>query len=157
MAAANEIQAGTAYINGVRGTISMTGAATFNTASRTLTEDFKIDEIPSQSGAVIETMIATQRNRTIDIEFAPSGANRAAAVAVVASLTALDPLSVITIAQSGADPYQPAVAACAGTWNLVSGMTVRETRDGILTVSMKLKAHEVAGTADTFAALAIAS
>lgn len=155
MPAAIETQAGVVYLNGIRGTITMTGAATFNMSSRTLTEDFKVEEIPDQTGSVIETMIASQRKRTIDVEFAPSGATRSAAVAVVATLTALNPLEVITIAQSGSNPYEPSVAACAGTWNLVSGMQVRESRDGILSVSMKLVAQEVKATADTFAALAV--
>lgn len=155
MPAAFETQAGICTLNGIRGTITMTGAATFNMSSRTLTENFKVDRIPSQNGAVIETLIASQRNRTIEVEFAPTGATRTAAVAVVASLTALNPLEVITIAQSGSTPYEASVAACVGTWNLMEGMQIRESRDGILSVTMKLEANEVNGTADTFAALAV--
>lgn len=151
MAAAAEIQAGTAVINGIQGTITMTGAATFNLASRTHTENFDVQEITAQNGAVVETMVASKRNREIDVEFFPTGANRTAVIAVIASLTALNPLDVITIGQTGT----PAVAACAGTWNLMPGMQVRETRDGVLSVTMKLKAHEVAATGDTFAALAV--
>lgn len=150
MAAAAEIQVGTGYINGIQGVITMTGAATFNMASRTFGSEFKMEEIPSQNGATIETIIASQQKRILDIEFAPKGASRADAIAVVATLTALTPLSVITIGQSGT----PAIAAAAGTYNLMSGMAVRESRDGILSVTMKLQACE-STTAGTFGGLTV--
>ncbi len=153
MAAAFETQAGVCTLNGIRGTITMTGAATFNMSSRTLTENFKVERIPSQNGAYTETLIASQRNRTIQVEFAPTGATRTAAVAVVTSIAALDPFSVITIGQSGSTPYEPSVAACAGTWNLMEGTQIKESRDGIVSISLNLEAQEVGGTGDTFAAL----
>jgi hypothetical protein len=155
MAAAIETQVGVVTLNGIRGTITITGAATFNMSSRTVTENFKVDRIPSQNGAYIETMIASQRNRTVELEFAPTGATRAAAVAVVGTLMALNPLETITIGQSGSNPYEPSIAALTGsTWNLMEGMQLRESREGILSVTMKLEAQEVGATGDTFAALA---
>jgi hypothetical protein len=148
MPAAAEIQVGTAKLNGIAGAVTMTGAATFNMSSRNLTDGFKMEEIPSQDGAVIESVIASQRTREYDCEFAPSGATRAAAEAVVDTLTALGPLAVITIAGS-------TVSAFNGTYNLMPGTAVRETRDGHATVVMKLKQYETAAAAGTFAALAV--
>jgi hypothetical protein len=146
-----EIIAGEAVINGFPGTITMTGAATFNAGTRSFSAEFKSEDVPSQDGGTIATRVASQQKRKIDVEFFPTGATRAAAIAVVASLEALLPLDVITIGGSGS-----AVAATVGTWNLISMPVFKESRDGILSVSLSLLAHE-STTAGTFAGLTIAS
>lgn len=150
MPAAAEVQAGTGYLNGIAGAITMTGAATFNMSRRTRKPNVKMEEIPSQNSAVIETVIASQRSIDYDCEFAPTGATRAAAEVVVDTLTALTPLAVITIANS-------TVSAFNGTYNLIEEPAITETRDGYATVTMKLRQYEVTGTAGTFAALPIVS
>lgn len=150
MSAAAEVQGGTACSFGIAGVVTMTGAATFNISDRTITDEFKTTEIPSQNGAVVETVIASQRRRNYDSTFVPTGATRAAAVAVVATLMALTPLSVITIAVS-------TIAAFNGTYNYMGGAYVKETREGYAVAGIKLSQFEVAGTAGTFAALAIAT
>lgn len=148
MSAAAEIQGGAGCSWGIAGSVTMTGAATFNISDRTLTDEFKTSELPSQNGAVIEGIYAYQRRRNYDSTFVPTGATRAAAQAVVATLMALSPLAVITVAAS-------TIAAYNGTYNYMGGAYVKETREGYAVAGIKLSQFEVAGTAGTFAALPI--
>ena len=160
MAVAVEIQAGGAVINGIKGTIVMSTAApsvaaySGNISSRTLTDNFKLDKLADQSGVTTETFVATMRERTLDLDFIPSSTSHALVIAEILELTGLGPLDVVTIAQSGAGLYAPAVAACAGTWNLMEGMQIKEVREGMLSVSMKLMAPQKLSDG-SFAALAL--
>jgi hypothetical protein len=164
MAAAAEILVGAAVINGIQGTIATTSAApathVMNTGTRTLSHDFKMEEIPAQNGATIATIVACQRRKILELEFFPSGTTRANAIAEVAELTALTAYAVITITQSGTPALASAglqkVGGSAATYNLMSGMTTRESRDGILSVVMRLEAVQT-NSSDSliFAALAI--
>jgi hypothetical protein len=150
MSAAAEVQAGAGVSFGIAGAVTMTGAATLNISNRSLTDAFKLDKLPSQNGAVIEGLYASQRQRDYDCEFVPKGATRAAAVAVVHTLLQLLPLDVITIGASTITDYN-------GTYNYMGGAYVKETREGYAVAGIKLSQWEVAGTGGTFAALAIVS
>src|SRR6478672_11940790 len=150
MVVAAEVIVGKAVLNGIQGAITMTGAAPFNMSDRTLTDDFKNEELPAQNGATIETVIASQRKRDYECTFVPTGAARADVIAVMASFAALKPLDVITVANS-------TVVAYNGSYNYMGGATIKETRDGYAVCGIKLRQYETAATSGTFAALAIAS
>lgn len=149
MATTTEIQGGKAKIYGIGGAITITGIATFNLADVTLTESFKEDTIPSQDGSIIETRIASQRVRELTITFAPSGATRAAAEAVLETLLAQGPLTVITL---GGFTFLPA----NGTWNYMGGANVALRRDTYVVAGIKLKQVETA-VAGVFGGLAVAT
>lgn len=165
MSAAAEIQAGVAYINGIQGTIVMNSGAAdsvthvHNLGTRTWSKEFKMEEVSAQNGATIETIIASQQKKMLDLEFIPSGTTRANAIAEVAELTALTPLAVIKITQSNtpanADAGLKKVGGAAATYNLMAAMSVREIRDGILSVTMKLQAQQQAADGEIYEALAI--
>lgn len=138
---------GAGYINGIQGAITMTGVATFNMSDRQLTDEFASEEIPAQNGATIEAAIASKRVRNVECTFAPKGATRVAAEAVITSLFALGPYAVITVAAS-------TVSVQNGTFNYMGGAYIKETRDGYAVAGIKLKQFETA-TQGTFAALAI--
>jgi hypothetical protein len=146
--AAAEVQAGAGVSFGIQGVVTMTGAATLNISDRSLTDEFKNTELPSQNGAVIETMIASQRRRSYECTFVPKGAARTDAQAVCNTLMALTPLQVITIGGSTITSYN-------GTYNYMGGGYVKETREGYAVAGIKLSQFETAGTANTFAALVV--
>ena len=148
MAAAAEVQVGAGYINGILGSITMTGIASFNTANRDLTDNFKMEEITSQNGAVIETVIASAGYREYTMEFAPKGTSRAIAQSVASSLFGILPLALITVASS-------TVAIWNGSYNYVGGASLKETRDGVAICNIKLKQYQTAADGTAFAALAL--
>ncbi len=148
---AAEIQAGTARINGIQGTITVSISSTPNLSTMGITDNFEVERIRSQNGAVVETKIAAARERVVSLEFIPSGATRAAAQAEAENiLAALTPLAVITI--GGCD-----VSTFNGTYNYDGGGEIVQKRDTFAIINVRASQCEVAATANTFSALAIAT
>lgn len=149
---AAEIQAGTAYIYGIVA-LTITASAsviTGNASNVRWTDEWTDDEMSSQNGAVIETSIGSRRKRTLEFDFAPSGSSRSNAKAQADKVLALTPNQIITIA---ADDH----SAINTTYNWKSGGTYTRTRDGVAVTGLKMTTYETAGTAGSFAALAIAN
>ncbi len=152
MAAAAEVQVGIARINGIQGTLTCAVlGANFNPSSVSKSENFKVDSIVSPSGVVIETKIASQRERMVSVEFIPSGTTRADAIAVVTALNALGPLAVVTLGGFTGD------TSMNSTFNYLDGGEVVLKRDTYCIANIRLVQTEVAATGGTFAALAIAT
>lgn len=161
MPVAAEIEAGTFFVNGVQGTLSLTSGAgptthTMNIGSRTNKRNFKLDKIPAQDGVTTETYLATMQEDEVTYEFFPSGSSRANTIAEIAELEALTPLAVITVVQAGSGTQTPAAARVAGTYNLAEGIEFREVREGLFSCNLKLIRPQKASDG-SFAALAIAS
>ena len=93
-------------------------------------------EIKGQNGDV-ETLIASNLNFTCTVNFAPNGASRAAAIT---SCTNASPAPLSKVALSGFT-----VAAYNGDWNSM-GYSVKMSRDGIVTMSIKLKGFGISGS-----------
>ena len=122
-----EVQVGVAKIFGIDGAAITGVASTIETAD--LDFAFDTDEIKGQNGEV-ETIIASNARKMISINFAPKGADRAAAIdaSTTASIGALVKvvLSGFTIVSYNTD-YN-----CMGwTWN--------GKRDGYFVMTMKLQ------------------
>lgn len=130
--AATEVQQGIAKIYAMDGatTVTLTGAATITHESADLEDQFDNEAIKGQNGEV-ETLIASNRNRTCTITFAPNGATRAAAITSCANS---QPAPITKVVLSGF-----AVAAYNGDWNSL-GYTIRMARDGVVTMTIRLQA-----------------
>lgn len=151
MAAATEIQVGTARINGILGTVTVSIATTPNLSTLGLTDDFSVEEIRSQNGAVVETMIAAARKRTVTMELIPSGTSKANAQSdAIAIMAALTPLAVITIGGC-------TVTTLNGTYNYIGGAEIMQKRETFTVINVKAVQTEIAATAGTFAGLAVAT
>lgn len=158
MAAAADIQAGTARIYAIQNsgsaiaiTVTAQALTSPNLSSVSWNDSFKVDEIASMNGSVVETLIASQRRREITIELIPSGTDRAAASTQLDNLLDnLKPLAVITLANFKDERFN-------GTFNYMGGAEVTLKRDTEVVTSVKCAQFETAGTADSFAALAIAT
>lgn len=144
-----DVQVGQAYLQGVAGTITMTGVATFNASTRTLADEFSKEEIPASAGDIIEAVIYSKRQRSYVCEFAPKGASRVAAEAVIDTLFATSMGATVTIGGSTVSAYN-------GTYNYEGGAYIRETRDGYAVAGINLRQYENS-TPGTFAALATVS
>lgn len=130
--AAQETQQGIAKIYAMDGatTVTLTGAATITHESADLEDQFDSEVIKGQNGEV-ETLIASNRNRTCTITFMPNGATRAAAITSCANA---QPAPITKVVLSGF-----AVAAYNGDWNAM-GYSVRMSRDGVVTMTVRLQA-----------------
>lgn len=149
--AAAEIQAGTARIYGIPGSITCSIMVAPNLSTVGLTDNFNVESIRSQNGAVIETKIGSARERIVQLEFIPSGASRANAITeAIAIIAALTPLAVITIGGCS-------VTSLNTTYNYESGGDIMQKRDGYVVGNVRASAVEVASAAGTFAALPIAT
>lgn len=151
MAAATEIQVGTARINGIQGTITVSISTTPNLTTMGLADNFSVETIRSQNGAVIETKIAAARERVLTLELIPSSTTKAGALSdAIAIMAALTPLAVITIAGCSITTFN-------GTYNYESGGEIVQKRETYTIINIKASACEVAATAGTFAGLAVAT
>ena len=145
--AATETQIGTAYINGIGGSITMNAGNWGNLASVESGDNFKTDEIVSQNGAVIETVIASQQYKEFTMEFAPSNTtSRALARSAAASFVAIGALAVVTVANCD-------IAVYNGTYNYMGGASIKSTRDGVTVCNMKLRKYVTAADGASYAAL----
>jgi len=145
-----EIQHGTGNVYGIAAvTITVAGAQmNGNISNQKWSEDFKRDEMPAQTGDRIEGVISYQRVRTLEFDFAPKSTTRALAIAEAKKFLSWTPNAVVTIAASGNTPLN-------GTFNLKSGGGFTRTKEGVAVCSVKVAQYEVAGTANTFASLAV--
>lgn len=157
MAVAAEIQVGTAYIYGIHAVTITCGTPsvviTGNISNIRVTTLFKMDELPSQNGSVIETKIAAQQRRRVEFDLAPSASTRAAAVAEVDQWLSIPPLAVITLA----DVLGGTSTSLEGTYNLESGGSYQGTRDGVGVLGIQLESLATAADGAVFAGLAVAS
>ena len=141
-----EIQQGKAKIFAMDGAtmVVLTGAATVTHEGADLEQQFDTEEIKGQNGDV-ETLIASNVNFTCTVNFAPNGATRAAAIT---SCTNAQPAAISKVVLSGFS-----VAAYNGNWNSM-GYSIKMSRDGIVTMSIKLKAFVTNRTALTAGVIA---
>ena len=128
--AATELQFGTAKIFGIDG-ITITGVVTFTYESVGWEANADIEYLKNQNGDE-ETLIVSNQNTTIDIQFAPNGATRAAALTSLGTLTSKTIGAQITVASATTTVFN-------GTYNIQPGVSVRSTRDGITVASFKAK------------------
>ena len=153
-----EIQAGTARINGIQNsgsditcTVVSQALAAFNASSVGFTDEFDGQQIGSMNGAVVETLIGARRFRTLQIELIPSGTTRALAQANLDNiLDNLTPYCVFTLANFFDARFN-------GTFNYMGGGEVTLKRDTFVIANVRISQFETAATANTFAALAIAT
>jgi hypothetical protein len=108
----------------------LTGAATITMEDAELEHTSDIEEIKGQNGEC-ETIISSNPTRTCTINFAPNGETRAAAIV---SSTNAQPAQITKVVLSGF-----AVTAYNGDWNSL-GYTIRVTKAGEVTMSVRLKA-----------------
>lgn len=158
MSAATEIQIGRGNLNGMPGAWTITPAGggptdlTFNTSDRSFTENFKMEELPAQTGSVIESVIASCRSRDVEMNFVPSASTRAGVITVINKLRAMTPLTLMTVATiTGTNGVNQEYD---GTYNLLPGLSIKETREGKVMASFKMRQYETAAAAGTFAGLA---
>ena len=137
-----EVQAGAARIFAMDGArmVVLTGAATVTHESADLEAQFDTETIKGQNGEV-ETLIASNPNYTLTVNFAPNGATRAAAILSCANAQPA-PLSKVVLSDFS-------VAAYNGNWNSM-GYSIKMSHDGHVTMSIKLWAS---GNATARAAL----
>ena len=136
--AATEVQSGKAKIFAMDGAtmVVLTGAATVTHEGADLEQQFDTEEIKGQNGDV-ETLIASNLNYTCTVNFAPNGATRAAAITSCANA---QPAPISKVVLSGFS-----VAAYNGDWNSM-GYSIKMARDGVVTMSIKLKGFGIAGS-----------
>lgn len=164
--AAADIQVGVARIYGIQGSytvaitsgyptqssVSLTGADA-NPSSMSLANNFKVDEIASPNGAVIETLIASAQRRELTLELIPSSTSssptRAEALVMLEALSNLSPFAIFTLGSFDFTKLN-------GTWNYMGGGEAVLRRDTYAITNIKLAQFETAGTAGSFAALPVA-
>ena len=131
--AATEIQSGKAYLFGIEPvTITLTGPIVIsgNISNMRWTDNWKEEEMPSQSGSIVEGLVSIQRRRALEFDFAPSSTSRTLAMVEAEKLIDATPNIVVTIAATGFNASAVATSI-DGTYNLKSGGTFQRTRDGI--------------------------
>jgi hypothetical protein len=163
MAAAAEIQSGRAQIFGIAPitiTPSPGTAISGNASNMRWSMAWKEEEQAAQNGATVESLIASQLRRTLEIDFAPAGVlggtiTRAQALAECAKILALLPNHTIQIAAE--DILATGDKSINGTYNYKGGATITRTRDGVGVAGIKLEQYETAATDGAYAALATIS
>jgi hypothetical protein len=130
--AATEIQQGSAKVFAMDGAtvVVLTGAATITLESADLESTHDSEPLKGQNGEV-ETLIASNETLTCTINFAPNGATRAAAITSFANSVPAKITKVVTSAFS--------IASFNGNWNAM-GYSIKMSRDGVATMSIKLQA-----------------
>lgn len=130
-----ELQYGTAKIFGMDGII-LTGVVTFTFESLGWEKTGDYEELKGQNGDV-ETAIASNLHQTIDVQFAPNGATKAAAITSLGTLTALAVGAQVIITV-------PENTAASGTYNIQPGIRANFSRDGAVTANFTAKKGPVA-------------
>ncbi len=176
MALSQEVQAGIARIHGIPpinsavdeltwsiATVALTSGSGFNPSSVGWSDEFKIEEIPSADGSVIETAIASQSVRNLSIELYPSSTSgtptRAEAEAFVTHfLTNASPLAVFILSGFKATlTWVNGTSATDGSFNYVGGGEIMLKRDVPCIMNVKLRQYRTRADGSKFAALPIAS
>jgi len=155
MPAAAEIQSGAGYIFGVGAMtlVVLDGTdITGNFSSMRWVDNFTEEALPSQDGATIQTLISTKRNRTLEFDFAPTGVDRAAALAAVDALLELTPDDTITVDVAIVEAA-PVTKNINTSYNILPGHSFNRSRDGVAACTLKLITYETS-TPDEFLALA---
>ena len=158
MPAAQESQIGVGRIYGVAGTTVWTVNASglpagsgLNVTSVAITDSFKTDEIGSANGAVVETLIGSQRRRELTIELIPSSDTSAP--------TRAQAYAMVTHFLANAQPYCKIVmsgftmAELNGEWNYMGGAEITIKRDTYGVASVKLAQFATAADGNVFDAL----
>jgi hypothetical protein len=135
--AAQEVQSGRGQIYGVA-PLAITptggsGAITGNISNMRWSTSWKEDEMASQNGATVESLIAAGMRRTLEFDFAPTSTTRVLALAECAEVLAMTPNQIVTITSEDI-----AVGGLNGTYNYKGGATITRTRDGVGVVGIKL-------------------
>lgn len=143
---------GLVYGLGITGSVGITGAVTiipekWNVSDIDFAEEFKLDKLINQEGTRTETMVASQRERRITINFVPTGADRDIAKAVAEAFTTLQPLSVLTFAGFR-------IAALNASWNYTGGVGLKFVRETWLVANIGLLSIETS-VANVFSSLAV--
>src|SRR5262245_16665024 len=133
--AATELQFGTAKIFGIDG-LAITGVVSFTYETVGWEASADIEYLKNQNGDE-ETLIVSNQNTVISVDFAPNGASRTAAYTSLATLTATTVGAQITIAGAS-------IAAFNGIYNIQPGITVTSKRDGVTVASFKAKKGPIA-------------
>jgi len=139
--AATEIQQGKAKIFGFAASagqnatmVTLTGAATITMESADISDDHELAPIKGQTGET-ECLIASNRTRSITIEFAPNGATRAAAITSCANS---QPAKITKVVLS--EFITTTDTLYNGNWNCL-GYSIKMSRDGQVMMTLKLKAY----------------
>src|SRR5688572_22938267 len=82
----------------------------WNVGGIDFTREFKLDEIATQSGGSIGTIIASQKRRRMVVDFVPQADTRVNVATQIANWIDLEELTVLTIARFK-------IAAVNGSWN----------------------------------------
>lgn len=130
--AATETQQGRAKIFAMDGaqTVTLAGAATITHESADLEQQYDVEEIKGQNGEV-ETLIASNENYTVSVQFSPNGSTRALAITAAAGMW---PGLIAKVVLSGF-----AVAKFNGDYNAMPGGSAKMVRDGVVVMSLNLK------------------
>mgnify|MGYP001582984356 CR=1 FL=1 len=131
-----ELQYGLAKIFGLDGT-TLTGVVSFTLESLGFEKTSDYEELKGQNGDV-ETSIASNLSQTVDVQFAPNGATKTAAIASLGTLTALNIGAQVVISAC------PGCPAAAATYNIQPGIRVNLSRDGVVTANFTAKKGPVA-------------
>lgn len=130
-----ELQYGLAKIFGMDGVV-LSGVVNFTFESLGWEKTGDYEELKGQNGDV-ETAIASNLSQTIDVQFAPNGATKAAAITSLTTLTALAVGAQVVITC-------PEMTAASGTYNIQPGIRANFSRDGIVTANFTAKKGPVA-------------
>ncbi len=174
MALSAEVQAGIARIHGIPpigsaadeltwsiATVGLTSGSGFNPNSVGWTDDFKSDEIASSDGSVVETLIASQQRRNLQIELIPSSNSttptRAEALAFVTHfLTNMKPFSVVLLSGFATTlTWINSTSAASGSWNYMGGGEIMLKRDTYCIMNVKLSQFLTRADGSIFAALPV--
>jgi len=157
MAVAAETQHGTAYIFGVYATTITCAAPSVviagNISDIKITTEFSEIKMPSQNGSVVEGLIGYQQMRRLEFNLAPSGTNRANAVAEADQWLSLTPNVIITLA----DVLGATSTSFEGTYNLKSGGSLSLSKEGVGIIGIQLESYATAADGAVFAGLVAAS
>lgn len=132
--AATETQQGIAKVFAMDGAtvVTLTGAATITQESADIEQQYDLEEIKGQNGEV-ETLIGSNENYPVTIQFAPNGATRAAAIASAANSW---PGLITKVVLSGFS-----IAKYNGNFNAMPGATGKLVKDGAFVMTLRLKAY----------------
>ena len=115
--------------------VTLTGAATVTHESADIEESSTVAEVRGQNGDT-EALISSNRVRTCTIQFTPNGANRTAAIASFLNAQPAK-ISKVVLSKFMTDLD---TSLYNGSWNSM-GYSIKMSRDGVATMTIKLKAY----------------
>lgn len=132
---ATELQFGKAKIFGIDG-LSITGVVTFTYETVAWEAGADAEYLKNQNGDE-ETLIVSNQSTTIDVQFSPNGATRAAAYSSLLTLTANTIGAQVVVTGATLTTFN-------GTYNIQPGVSIRSSRDGVTVASFKAKKGPIA-------------